>query len=54
MVANRIPRTIRMKEDIYHQARAAAVMGRKSVAQWIEEAVSEKIAREKSSAVSGV
>jgi len=48
MVASceRVAKTIRMKEDIYHQARVAAVVARKSVGQWIEEAVAEKIARD--------
>ncbi len=42
----RAARTIRMREDIYHQAKVAAVVSRKSVGQWIEEAVAEKVHRE--------
>ncbi len=42
----RAAQTIRMREDIYHQAKVAAVVSRKSVGQWIEEAVAEKVRRE--------
>ncbi|MCH8186684.1 MAG: hypothetical protein IH862_11345 [Chloroflexi bacterium] len=42
----RAAKTIRMREDIYHQAKVAAVVSRKSVGQWIEEAVAEKVRRE--------
>ncbi len=42
----RAAKTIRMREDIYHQAKVAAVVSRKSVGQWIEEAVAEKVHRE--------
>ncbi len=44
----RAAKTIRMREDIYHQAKVAAVVSRKSVGQWIEEAVAEKVRREAS------
>ena len=43
---NREAKSIRMKESIYHQARVAAVKARKSLAQWIEEAILAKIRRE--------
>ncbi len=43
---DRAAKTIRMREDIYHQAKVAAVVSRKSVGQWIEEAVAEKVRRE--------
>ena len=42
----RAAKTIRMKEGIYHQAKVAAVMSRKSLGQWMEEAVIEKFQRE--------
>ena len=43
---DRAAKTIRMREDIYHRAKVAAVVSRKSVGQWIEEAVVEKVRRE--------
>ena len=43
---DRAAKTIRMREDIYHQAKVAAVVSRKSVGQWIEEAVTEKVRRD--------
>ncbi len=42
----RAAKTIRMRDEIYHQAKVAAVVSRKSVGQWIEEAVAEKVRRE--------
>lgn len=36
-------KTIRMNEEVYHEARVAAVMDRKPVGQWIEEAIMEKV-----------
>ncbi len=42
----RVAKTIRMRADVYHQARVAAVISGKSVGQWIEEAVLEKEHRE--------
>ena len=48
---DRAAKTIRMREDIYHQAKVAAVVSRKSVGQWIEEAVAEKVSREAGSAL---
>ena len=39
-------KSIRMKESIYHQARVAAVKARKSLGQWIEEAILAKLRRE--------
>ena len=35
-----------MKETIYHEARVAAVVARKSLGQWIEEAVLDKLRKE--------
>lgn len=37
---------IRIKPDILHQARVAAVTARKTLGQWLEEAIQEKIGRE--------
>jgi predicted HicB family RNase H-like nuclease len=45
----RIAKTIRMREEVYHQARVAAVTSKKSLGQWIEEAVFEKLNREQPS-----
>ena len=44
--AKRTVKTIRIYEDAYHQARVAAVTSKKSMGQWLEEAISEKLARE--------
>lgn len=37
---------IRMKPDILHQARVAAITQKKTLGQWLEEAIAEKIERE--------
>jgi predicted HicB family RNase H-like nuclease len=42
----RTAKTIRMNEEAYHQARVAAVTAKKSLGQWLEEAISEKLERE--------
>ncbi len=42
----RTAKTIRIFEDAYHQARVAAVTSRMSLGQWLEGAISEKLARE--------
>ena len=42
----RTAKTIRIHPDAYHQARVAAVTSQKSLGQWLEEAISEKLARE--------
>ena len=39
--------SVRVKLDILHQARVAAVIARETLGQWLEEAVVEKIEREK-------
>ncbi len=44
--AQRTAKTIRMNEDAYHQARVASVTAKKSLGQWLEEAISEKLHRE--------
>jgi hypothetical protein len=45
----RIAKTIRMREEAYHQARVASVIAKKSLGQWIEEAIFEKLNREQPS-----
>ncbi len=42
----RTAKTIRIYEDAHHKARVAAVTAKKSLGQWFEEAISEKLARE--------
>ncbi len=44
--SKRLAKTIRMREDVYHQAKVAAVISQKSLGQWIEEAILEKVDRE--------
>lgn len=43
---NRTAKTIRMNEEIYHLARVASVTSKKSLGQWLEEAIVEKLQRE--------
>lgn len=38
--------SVRIKLDILHQARVAAVSQKKTLGQWLEEAIMEKIERE--------
>ncbi len=42
----RAPKTIRMRENMHHLARMAAVMSRRNLGEWIEEAILEKVERE--------
>ena len=49
--SERTAKSIRMNEDLYHQARVAAVVARKSLGQWLEEAIYEKLSRERLSTV---
>lgn len=42
---------IRIKPEILHQARVAAVTQRKTLGQWLEKAISEKLEREQGQAV---
>ena len=42
----RAAKTIRIKESAYYEARVAAVTARKSLGQWLEEAIREKLERE--------
>ena len=46
----RTAKTIRIYEEAYHQARVGAVTSKKSLGQWLEEAIREKLAREETSA----
>jgi predicted HicB family RNase H-like nuclease len=41
--------SIRVNLDILHQARVAAVTQKKTLGQWLEEAIVEKIGREQNS-----
>ena len=40
------PRNIRIRPSVLHQARIAAVIQKKTMGQWLEEAIIEKINRE--------
>jgi len=40
------PRNIRIRPTVLHQARVAAVTKKKTLGQWLEEAIVEKIKRE--------
>jgi len=40
------PRNIRIRPSVLHQGRVAAVTQKKSLGQWLEEAIAEKIERE--------
>ena len=39
--------SVRVDLDVLHQARVAAVTQRKPIGQWLEEAILEKVEREK-------
>jgi predicted HicB family RNase H-like nuclease len=45
----RTAKTIRMNEEAYHHARVASVSCKKSLGQWLEEAISEKLQRDQHS-----
>ena len=45
----RTAKTIRMNEESYYLARVASVSSKKSLGQWLEEAITEKIYREQQS-----
>lgn len=40
------PTSIRIEPEILHQARIAAVTTKKTLGKWLEEAITEKIARD--------
>ena len=42
----RAAKSIRINEEVFYRARVAAVISRKSLGQWLEEAVEEKLDRE--------
>ena len=44
--AERTAKTVRIQDHIYHRAKVAAVTSRKSLGQWLEEAIEEKVGRE--------
>jgi predicted HicB family RNase H-like nuclease len=39
--------SVRMNPEVLHQARVAAVIHKKTLGQWLEEAILEKIVRDK-------
>jgi predicted HicB family RNase H-like nuclease len=39
--------SIRVNPEVFHQARVAAVTQKKTLGQWLEEAIVEKIERER-------
>ena len=43
--SRRIAKSIRIKESAYHQARIAAVTSKRSIGEWLEEAIEEKLER---------
>ena len=45
--SQRTAKTIRIKGYVYQLARVAAVMSRKSLGQWLESAILEKLSRER-------
>ncbi len=44
--SKRTVKHIRMNQDVYIQARVAAVMAQKGVGEWVEEAVIAKLCQE--------
>ena len=42
---DRVCKSIRITEGVYFQARVASVISRKTVGQWLEEAILEKLWR---------
>lgn len=42
--------SIRLNPEVFHQARVAALTQKKTLGQWLEEAIAEKIEREKGNA----
>jgi len=43
----RVPRNIRIRLSVLHQAKIAAVTAKKGLGHWLEEAIAEKIERDK-------
>lgn len=50
--SKRTAKTIRIKDHVYYKARVAAVMSRKSLGQWLEGIIMEKVNGESYSALS--
>ena len=42
----RVAKSIRINDEAYYRARVAAVISRKSLGRWLEEAVEEKLDRD--------
>jgi len=42
----KMPRNIRIRPSVLHRARVAAVIQKKTLGQWLEEAIAGKIERE--------
>ena len=40
-------KSIRINPDAYHEARVAAVTSKKTLGEWLEDAIREKLARDK-------
>ena len=43
--SGRVIKSIRLKGEVHHQARVAAVTARQTLGEWIEEAINEKLNR---------
>ncbi len=41
----RVIKSIRLKPEVHHRARVAAVTARQTLGEWIEEAINEKLNR---------
>ena len=41
----RVIKSIRLKDELHHRARVAAITARQSLGEWIEEAINEKLNR---------
>ena len=41
----RVIKSIRLKDELHHRARVAAITARQSRGEWIEEAINEKLNR---------
>lgn len=42
---DRVIKSIRLKSEVHHRARVAAVTARQTLGEWIEEAINEKLNR---------
>ena len=42
----RKPRNVKINPDVLHEARVEALRSRKTLGEWLEEAIQEKVARE--------